>query len=285
MKINFSNSKEKYLISFINIVIALLIVIYTINRRFLTWRFPKDLFIIQNNVINLNLVLLIIISIILSTYIIYKNIFILSKKQNVENIFSKTLLKITDFIENALMELYNTIGSLLQNPYDNVSYLAQKFYKYFQDISETFFLFVLYIIRITIVICFLIDIFVYFQLNYMYKSLYLLCVSLIINFLFYILKDFSQNLEDAASYLIIKDEGLNSSNNLPIYRYKLKEEFKHLNLNYHIGQYILCSKLSGYLENYERYKMFFSPRINIIIYSLYLIGWLYVLYLNLILYF
>ena len=51
--------------------------------------------------------------------------------------------------------------------------------------------------------------------------------------------------------------------------------------SYAVQQFIICSKLKGYIEIYEFYQNYYSCRINIIIYCLYLIGWLYVIYHNL----
>ena len=94
------------------------------------------------------------------------------------------------------------------------------------------------------------------------------------------LKDFAGNLEEAKSLLIIEEKGINDENNLPRTSFSLKEEFKDLDLEYHVGQYILCSKISGYLEMYDRYSAFFTPYFNIVIYLSYLTGWCYVLFIN-----
>lgn len=114
----------------------------------------------------------------------------------------------------------------------------------------------------------------------MYKALYLLIISLIIKILFYILKDFASNLEDARSYLIITPKGINNDSQEPITNYALKPEFQDLNLTYHVGQFILCNKVSGYLDMYNHYRSFFTPYVNLVIYSLYFIGWVYVIVLN-----
>ena len=99
------------------------------------------------------------------------------------------------------------------------------------------------------------------------------------------IKDFSENLEQAKSILIIEPQGLDIKTGLPLTVYRLKQEYHDLDLIYHVEQYILCSKVSGYLEYYEQYKAYFTPYFNSIIYLLYMIGWSYVLYKNFILFF
>ena len=53
-----------------------------------------------------------------------------------------------------------------------------------------------------------------------------------------------------------------------------------IDLKYTINEFYRCSKISGYLEAYEFYVNYYSPYFNIIIYSAYLSGWLYVITYN-----
>lgn len=271
---------NKFFNALFYIFLGLLIIFYTIYRRILVIRLPKELYFCQNDVINYNLIILVLVSILICSYLLYKNILILLKINIPETFLSTLSLKINTIVENSLFEVYNFCGKIFVDPYDKITFISQKFYKYFKNISELLFLSMLTIIKLIIVICFIIDVFVYFRLEYMYKSLYLLCLSLIIKLLFYILNDFANNLQNAQNVLVIEYTGINLTNKLPIFSYSLKKEFNTLDLKYHVEQYILCSKLSGYLDNYNRYKTFFTPYINIIIYVLYLVGWLSVIFVN-----
>lgn len=275
------NKSIKLLTFIFNIIIGLIIISYILYRRVWLIRLPKDLYFIKEEYINYNLLILVLFGILLSSYMIYKNILLLFNKKSSDNIITKLFLKISEIIEKSLFEVYKLLGNLLiLDVYNKVSFLAQKFYKYFHKVSETLFLFILYGIRLIIISCFLIDVFAFFKLGYFYKACYLLCFSLLIKVLFYILRDFSNNLDIAKSFLIIQHEGVNPETNVPRTSYRLKEEHKHLDLEYHVGQFILCSKVSGYLEMYERYSNFFMPRFNIILYLLYLMGWSFVLLKN-----
>jgi len=189
------------------------------------------------------------------------------------------------FLENSLKELHILIFNYIPDNYTLMSKLATNFYTFFKEIPETFFVFILVAIRLIILCAFLIDVYINFELYYMYKALYLLCFSLIINLWFYLLKDFSQNLEEIQAMLIFEQKGVDPETQLPITHYILKEDFKHLELTYLVQEYINCLKISGYLDYYQRYTTFFTPYFNIFIYLLYLITWLYTLFYNLSLFF
>lgn len=76
--------------------------------------------------------------------------------------------------------------------------------------------------------------------------------------------------------LIITNKGINVETGLPITSYQFSDKYNKIgdadDLKYHIQHFILCNKLSGYLGMYDRYTTFFTPYINIFVYSLYLIG-------------
>jgi hypothetical protein len=184
-------------------------------------------------------------------------------------------------IDDSIFEIYNLIINAIPDAYGKISLLCQKFYAIFKNTSETLFLFTLFFIRFLILISFLYDVFIFFRLEIMYKVISLLCISLIIRILFFLLRDFASNLENIQNDLDIVDKGIDAITGLPKIGYKFKSHVeKGLDLSYHVGQYILCSKLTGYLETYDRYSTFFTPYFSLLLYSLYLLGWLYVLYMN-----
>lgn len=271
---------NKYLIILFNIIIGLVVIFYTIYKRIIRTRLPKNLFIIQTD-INWGLFIFIFMGLIISAYIIIINLRIILRKQPYEDSYlSDIASKINKVIENALDTIYELAINLFGDPYDKVSLFAQKFYKYFKNITEALFVLILFFIRAIILSCFLIDVFILFQLQYMYKALYLLCFSLLIKIIFHILEDFSTNLKSMESLLIIKNVGINAEG-LPRTQYEFKDEYKHLDLDYHVEQYILCNKVSGYLETYNKFKTLFTPYFNVIIYGFYLIGWVFIVYCNL----
>lgn len=289
------NNITKTIFLILKLALGLFIVLYVLYRRLYLVRLPKDLYIITNNQIKITFLVIIWITVIILAYIIYQNISILYNKKVAESYLKKKMLQISTIIENAidksLYELYYFIGYILDktyfrnssvSPYDIISYISRKFYKYFSKQPEYYLLFILYFIRFVILLCFLIDVFIYFRLELMYKSLYLLCISLLIKLLLFILRDFASNLELIRAFLIIEDSGINEESGLPLTTYSFKEEYQKLNpsLDYYAVQFILIQKVSGYLEMYDRYSRYFSPRFNILICLLYLLGWLYVLYIN-----
>ena len=269
---------NKKLVLIVNILIGILIVGFIFYRRFLVIRLPKNLWCIFIDYINYYLLLTIIVSIIFSSYQIITNGYYLIKKNSIKSYF---ILKINQFIANAIFELYAVICDYIPDVYEKVSTLAENFYALFHKYGEYYLLFVIFAIRFIILITFLTDIFICFKFNYFYKALYLLCISLLINLIIYIIRDFTNNLDQAESYLIIDDQGIDIASQLPITDFRLKDEFKDLNLDFYVKQYILCSKLSGYFNMYDKYSSFFTPYFNVMLYSLYCIGWTYIFITNL----
>lgn len=278
MMTNMMREINNILLLIINLILGGIFVGFVIYRRFFVIRLPKSLWIWNDNV-NYLLLLIIILGLILSLYQVFINAYYLIKKDNIK---SKLFAKLNQFIENALFTFYSFISNRIPNIYIKISLLAENFYAAFHKHTECLLLFALYIIRIIIIIAFLFDIFAYFKLDYFYKALYLLCFSLFIKLLLYILRDFASNLEHAESLLSIQHQGIDLNTQLPITDFSLKEEYKKLDLDFYVKQYLLCSKLSGYFTMYDRYSYTFSPYINLIIYFIYAFGWSYVLYVNLI---
>ena len=273
---------NKNIMYLFNIILGLLLVFDTIYKRLIITRLPKDLWLIQDGIFLKGLSIFVFLSIFISAYLCVNNLLFLCGKEHGEGFISRLSGKLNDVIDNALQEIYILVGNFLtKEPYDKVSFFSEMFYKYFHKTTEAFFLFILYFIRIIILLCFLIDVFIFFRLNYMYKSLYLLCFSMIIKIIFYMLKDFSGNLEETKSVLNINDKGMAPHTELPRTTFSLKEEYKDLDLVYHVGQFILCSKIKGYLEIYDRFTKLFNPYFNTFVYFLYFGGWFFVLFKNL----
>ena len=268
---------NKHLIFFINILIGALIVGLTFYRRFIVIRLPKYLFIF-NDTVNYFLLLTIVTGFCFCLFnLIMTFYYLLNKNKTKINYFTK----LNEIIEKALSDFYNVIMNCIPDAVSKVSLLAEEFYALFSKHGEYVILFISYFIRIIILIAFLIDIFVFFKFDYFYKALYFLCISLFIKLLLYILRDFADgNLEDLESMLIITPKGMDSETELPITNYMFKEEYKKLDLYYYVKQYILCSKLTGYFQYYDRYSKFFTPYVSLCIYTLYLIGWSYILFIN-----
>lgn len=266
----------------LNLFLGTFIVCYTFYVRFLLIRLPKTLYFVSEDIINYKLIIIVVIAISFSVIKLITNFLLVINFNSKKTIVKTFLVSIGTILDNALSEIYRILTHFIPNVYDKVSYFCQKYYAFFSKKPETFFLFILYSIRFIILSAFFIDVFIFFKLNYMYKCLYLLCISIVIDILFYLMKDFASNLNQAKSVLIIETLGLDEKTKLPKTLYSLKDEFKHLDLRYHTEQFILCSKIQGYLDMYQRYSKFFGPYINIITSLLYLIGWCYIIIINLV---
>ena len=181
--------------------------------------------------------------------------------------------------DQAYLELAKFITGFFEDFYEFISYFTKCFYKVFGTKSEAFFVMITVIVRFIIVIALVIDVFIFFKLNYFYKCLYLLCIPLIINIIFFFLRDMAKKLEEVRSLLIITDITENTAT-IPSYIFELSPGNEELDLNYLITEFYMISKITDYLEVYDQYCEYIIPRFNIINYSLYLICWIYVLIVN-----
>ena len=259
------------------IVLGFFIISYVLYIRIILVRLPKELYLFTP-AINYKLIILMSSWIIFSIYMLMKSIKILLYKGTfTSSLISQMLLYIQRIMLNSLLEVYQIFMASLNNSYALVSKLAEYFYTTVGHIHEGLFVFISYFIRFLIVIVFLIDVFYFFKLNYFYKFLTLLSIALFIKVLFYILKDFASNLNEAASYLTLIPDHKNPSN----IQFKPSPGNEDIDLEYHIQQFKLCSKLIGYLEVYDFLTNYYNPRMNLIIYGLYFVGWSYILIFNL----
>src|SRR5579871_1865098 len=268
--------------NFYYFLIGISIVFSTIYFRLIRIRLPRELLMLQDNVIKYSIVFMVSVGFAINLYLLILNILTLYSYKPKENRFTHYVNQISETIRRSLFVIYNIIVTHASDSYDKLANLADKFYNYFSTTPETFFPFLKYFVRLLIVLAFLVDVFFFFKLNFFYKALYLLIINILIEILFYILIDFAKNVEDAANALIITPKGVNPDSGLPITNYERAPGYENINLQFYITQYILCNKLTGYLDYYQRYANFFNPRVAIVIHSLYLIGWIYVLYQNLI---
>lgn len=272
---------KKRTLLYLNLFLGFSIIFYVFYIRVIVERLPKELYIYDaENNIKLRLLVIIILGIIIAIIQIISNIILLLHCARAEGKLKKILNSVGTILDDALFETYNLLVNQIPNSYDKLSFISKKFYNIFYNISEIFFIIIEYAIRSLILICFLIDVFVFFRLEFMYKALYLLLISMLIKIFFYMLKDIASNLGILEKDLIITNKGIDEATVLPRTSYRFKDINETADLNYHIDQYILCSKLSGYLENYKKYRQFLQPYFTLIIYSCYLLGWCYILYIN-----
>jgi hypothetical protein len=275
MKINKINYYFYLLLGFI-------IITYIAYIRFFLVRLPKDLHFNPYDKNYIFKIVFLTLSIIICIIAITNNILSNFNLNNNKNKLLFLIETISQVINNSLKHVYSFLMSFLSNPYEINAKISSQFYAYAHKRPETFLLFICFFIRLVIVTIFILEVFLLFKLNYFYKSLSLLVIILVIKILLFLLRDTASNLIVISEILIITDKGIDKKTMLPITTYSLKPEYADNDLNYLVEQFIICNKLSGYLIMYDRYSHFLTPKFNILIYFLYLIGWLYVFFVNLI---
>jgi hypothetical protein len=267
------------------VFLGIIFILLTLYRRLGLQRLPKSLEF-WNEQFNVSLFIIISLWVILSLFIIIMSIRILLNKDTKDSFFGKVAGRFSDILNQAYYHVYHFIATYVPDHYNKISSFAKVFYNFWSKRPDEQIHFIVIGCRFVILGAFLFDVFYFFELKYFYKSLILLCIPLIINSIIFVLRDFALNKEQAEQYLDITLTSIDKVTGEPSYQFKIAKEFESLNLNldYHVKEYIICSKIVGYLQWYDKYKAYFTPRVNLIIYSLYLIGWLYVLCFNILIF-
>lgn len=204
-------------------------------------------------------------------YILLKPIRIGYTMGNILDIFIATY----NFLRESLISVAYIINDSLYDTYNAISNFAAFFYKYFGHRREDIFLIVTYIIRFIILLAFLIDVFLFFRLNYFYKTLTLLCVNLVIHLFHFLLEDYSSCLKEIETELVITKS--TNENGEPVTNFERAPGNEEIDLLYSFREYGRCLKIKGYLEIYDAQAKKYNSRVNLVIYFLYMSGWLYVL--------
>lgn len=270
----------KYLNKLFYLLLGLFIISYVFYARLIVVHLPRDLYFFDP--INYELIIINISWILISGFIIIQNTLILLKLNTHQSYFQNATLRMQEIIVKALNEVLHFISNFISNSDKMIFSLAKHFYALFGEVNEILFIVISFMFRFIVVGAFLIDVFYFFELNYFYKCLILLCIPICISIVFYLLKDFATNLDEAESFLLINEEGFNNITKEPIFSFTPSRGNEDINLQFHVDYFMICSKISGYLSVYNFLTYYYSSRVNIIIYTMYLIGWSYVSYINII---
>ena len=269
-------------------LLGLIIINYIIYVRLILTRMPRTLYIFNDESdLNIKLILIIITGICFSLFIIIKSIITLFhfNKNNSESKIQKMIITFHNVVDKAFLAVYQLIMNNIKDNYNIISALSNKFYNLFGKIHEGFLVFISYSIRSLILSVFLLDIFYFYELKYFYKALFLLCISLCVNLLLFILRDFANNLESAESFIELESYVIDSETQEPIIKFKPTKGNEDIDLDYHVEQFKLCSKITGYLEGYDFFVNLYNPKFNLVIYTLYFFGWFFILYSNIVYYY
>lgn len=198
-------------------LLGIIIINYIIYVRLILTRIPRTLYIFDNEGhLNIKLFLVIMTGLLLSSFIIIKNMIILCShnKNDSKSKIQKMMITFQNIIDNSLQEVYQLIINNV------ILSLSNSFYILFGKMHEGTLLFISYSIRIFILIMFLLDIFYFYELKYFYKALFLLCISLFITILLFILRDFSTNLDSAESFIELESYVIDPKTQEPDVKFK-----------------------------------------------------------------
>lgn len=268
-------------------ILGTFVLIGFIYYRFIYERLPRSLIFIykENSTVKLNYLLLfiVIISLTLSIFICIVNYkTILKKPLKIKNyFFVKYLLNFSLIIKDALFSVYKHIADNLENGYDKLRKICIYSYKVFAY-KEKYIVITDCIFLCIICISFMYDVLSKFTLYYFYKSIMLLGISLLIKLWIHLIEDWISNMAIVTENLNVTHKFLPDGRDH--FHFEVKPGFTveeaELILKYDKEEFLRMVPLKGFLESYYNYEAYYKPRTLLIIYSIYIIGWLFIVYKN-----
>jgi len=244
-KLLFIDTKLKLIIIIITVMICVMCIIYYIRVIFNYKLIPKPNWLINRYITY--------ISLFVSTYIINAPLFIHYQLIN--------HLPIKKFVEYT------------------ASYIVVYFEKY-----TTIYAIVPMLLRCLVSTVFVIDIYYFQELNYFYRSLSIFIYVLLFQYYLFIVTDFSTKYLDTLN-LYLKFE---KSNNMLILSLKDQQTFpgawdvKKLKLQIMADLWDIYSNIVNFFQSINNMQLFFKPYFLLYSYINYLLGWSYILYINII---
>lgn len=274
---------------FLKLVGSSLIILY-LYLRFLHKRLPRLLFIWHtvdtiHFDINYNVLALIIISLILYSTLLFKQIVIVIDLNLPIKFMNAKITRLLDvfltFIKDSLFSIYSLIYSNIPNAYEHLRSFCLFTYRIFSYKEKYIVILELFVLS-TIYCCFFIDVFFFFELYYFYKSLVLFFITPFIRLWLYLIEDWVHNMEEITKVLKVEHTVLANGQDHFVFSVEgnFDAETKELILLEDSKEYLSMVPLKGFLNSYKTYENKYRPKFLLILYSLYLVGWLYVLYIN-----
>ena len=273
-------------------LLGIFVLLGFVYYRFIYERLPRSLIFLykENSIVNLDYLLLfiIIISLSISSIICIVNYRIILKKPlKVKNyFFIKYLINFSLIIKEALFSVYKHIADNLENGYDKLRKICMYSYKVFAY-KEKYIVITDCIFLQIICISFIYDILNKFTLYYFYKTLMLLGVSLLIKLWIHLIEDWVSNITVVTENLNVTHKFLPDGRDH--FHFEVKPGFTPeeaaLILEHDKKEFLRMVPLKGFLESYYSYETYYKPRTLFMIYLIYSIGWLFIIYKNIILYY
>lgn len=267
----------------IKILITILIISFILWNRILRERLEINI----DSIAFTNVYIVILSMLILShSIILLSNLRVLlnliDKESWISNLFINKLIKKCEEILNYPKDVVNILAlkyPLLRNPLRIIT----SYFAVYINYPKIIVILLIYLPRIIVTFTFILDIFIFHNFNYFYKSLILLLIPVILKSFLYIVffqtkngKEFYEahlNIQYAPGGVIIniKKEAPNIENALTYEQMKLKSEIIYDN-------WIICTRLLSYINSIEFQEKLFKPYVSLFVSGSFIIGWLYIFY-------
>jgi hypothetical protein len=197
---------------------------------------------------------------------------------------TKIIKQISEYIKDSLFAIYIYFIEKVDDSYNKVKRIITYFLKYFGHKEFILCLAFEILPYIIVNIFFCIDVFIFFRLNYFYKSLIILIIPVIFRIWLYIINDFTHNMKIIEQdFFITSSFNEDGSENIKFdIKPEVPSEKKPIIVTYNIQEYLSLIPLKRFIDSYEILKDYYKPRIMLFVCLSYAIGWSYIIYTNLI---
>lgn len=274
---------KSYILNLISIILGFIYVIFLFWNRLIRERLPYQLCGNYNNDILAIFCALFLSSVILfiyylrqilqkqSKYTIISKILKITYVQNIVNFFIKYILKAP---YNSYIWIYNKINLL-----PAVEKLGAHVWNR-DPHKDPYKIFILCCsCRFIVVLCFLIDVFIFHKFNYFYKSLILLLIYLICNTIIFVLKDISfDNRKHITDNYITVENDLTTFSFIVDFKFSYDGDRSDQMLNNHFNVWVCYLANCMFADKYYEYVDKYNTFINVLYYGIFTIGWGYIVF-------
>lgn len=245
------------------ITLGVILIVYVIFNRLILRRSPHDIIFELNPLKIIILIILIILSII-ALYIKISKLLSFGHKENntlriwKDNILIKKLLLFVNITQNALDKVLELLFNM-EILKSIIFYISNLLFPLSENTSWFYFLFI-NLPRIAVAATFFIDVCIFNQFNYSYKTIPLLILPMIISSIVYMFKFWAEQMrEELKDIIIIK---LIKSTEIPTELYSEEQIVQKIELSSSTDKYFICKfrkdiDLNNYGDLYVYKNMFY----------------------------
>lgn len=131
-----------------------------------------------------------------------------------------------------------------------------------------------------ITVTFIIDVFIFFRLEYFYKSILLFTVPLLFNIWLNFIQDIASNLNVIYERFFVTHKYLPDGQDSFSFTIRAGISLTQEHQTYYIQEFLKLIPLQGFLDSYYNIENFYKPVMLCFMHSIYIFGWFYIFITN-----